>query len=107
MDKSSCPMHAGMYKEKSNDVVGIITNIMNELNADMFVLEEIEHGALDPVVESLVGMGAGLYKVAYGTTGGDQRVAFIYDTEWIRANQNIEELFFENRPMIGNKQVFP
>src|SRR5262245_4523577 len=26
MDKSSCPMHAGMYKEKSNDVVGLRRN---------------------------------------------------------------------------------
>jgi len=46
----------------------------------------------------LIDAGAGLYKVAYGTTGGDQQVAIMY-TEWVRASDDIKELFFEERPL--------
>ena len=51
-----------------------------------------------------------MYKVAYGTTGGDLRVAFMYDMEWIKASMNISELFVENPtvPVSGRqKPVFP
>ncbi len=55
--------------------------------------------------------GAGLYKTAYGTTGGDQRVAFIYDMEWVKASTDIEELFATEDLMVqvgdAEKVVFP
>jgi endonuclease/exonuclease/phosphatase family metal-dependent hydrolase len=95
------------FNRRDRDRVQTITSIMSELNGDMFVLQEIEHGALDPVAESLTETGAGLYKVAYGTTGGDQRVAIMYDMEWVRAGQNFEELFLEDDLTIGSKDVFP
>lgn len=91
--------------------VTIISDILRELNADIFVFQEIEYGALDVVAQNLIDAGAGLYKVAYGTTGGDQRVAIMYDTEWVRASNDIKELFFEERPTVEvegrRKEVFP
>lgn len=85
--------------------------IMQELNADIFVLQEIEEGALDVIADMLTGAGSGLYKTAYGTTGGDQRVAFMYDTEWVKASTDIEELFaMENLTVEVDgveKPVFP
>lgn len=91
--------------------VVIISDILRELNADIFVFQEIESGALDVVAQNLIDARAGLYKVAYGTTGGDQRVAIMYDTEWVRASDNIKELFFDERLTVEvegqNKEVFP
>lgn len=91
--------------------VVIISDILRELNADTFVFQEIEEGALDVVAQNLIDAGAGLYKVAYGTTGGDQRVAIMYDTEWVRASNNIKELFFDERLTVEvkgqSKEVFP
>ncbi|MBE9191900.1 endonuclease/exonuclease/phosphatase family protein [Gloeocapsopsis crepidinum LEGE 06123] len=91
-----------------------ITNIMQELNADLFVLQEIEAGSLDKVAQSLTEAGAGLYKVVYGTTGGDLRVAFMYDMEWVKASTDIEEIFTDNPTVVvgtgrgsSRKAVFP
>jgi endonuclease/exonuclease/phosphatase family metal-dependent hydrolase len=87
-----------------------ILNILRELNADIFVFQEIEVGAFDGIAEELIRSGAGLYKTAYGTTGGDQRVALMYDTEWVKASQTIAELYPEN-PQVSvegvDKAVFP
>ena len=52
-----------------------IARLMSQLNADIFVLQEIEHGSLDGVVQALRDAHAGSYKVHYGATGGDQRIA--------------------------------
>lgn len=87
-----------------------IKSVIQELNADIFVLQEIEFGSLDEVAESLTKAGAGLYKVAYGTTGGDIRVAFMYDMEWVKASMNIEELVANNPTVSVNgteKPIFP
>lgn len=86
-----------------------ITQVFTELNADILVCQEIEAGALDPVADRLNATGAGFYKTAYGTTGGDQRVALVYDTEWVRAKEDITELFHDEPPYVGKtrKRIFP
>lgn len=88
-----------------------IKSIMQELNADIFVLQEIESGSLDLIADTLTASGAGLYKTAYGTTGGDQRVAFMYDTEWVKSSMNVEELFASENLTVSEdgaeKPVFP
>src|SRR5215510_10156716 len=73
-----------------------ITRIMAEINADVFVLQEIEDGAMDPIAANLRSIGAGFYKTFYGTMGGDQRVVLMYDTEFVRASANPEELFTDD-----------
>lgn len=85
-----------------------ICKILELLNADIFIFQEVEHGALDTIAAMLNVRGAGLYEVIYGTTGGAQRVAFMYDTEWIKPKDDIQELFGKGTIKTGdNKEVFP
>jgi endonuclease/exonuclease/phosphatase family metal-dependent hydrolase len=90
--------------------VGQIASAMSEINADIFVLQEIEPSAMDPVAELMKRSGAGYYKVAQGDTGGDQRVTILYDLEFTKTTATPVELFTEN-PKIpvgnGQKSVFP
>jgi endonuclease/exonuclease/phosphatase family metal-dependent hydrolase len=97
------------FNDQDSSRVRLITNILNEINADIFVLQEIDDQALNDVAHALNNAGAGFYKTAYGTTGGDQRVAFMYDTEWVRAKQDFTELFAEEDPFVpGTKRkIFP
>jgi endonuclease/exonuclease/phosphatase family metal-dependent hydrolase len=89
--------------------VRLITKIMGEINADIFVLQEIAEDSLDNVAEALNNAGAGFYKTAYGNTGGTQRVAFMYDTEWVRTKLDFTELFAgEPNTLPGSsKRIFP
>jgi endonuclease/exonuclease/phosphatase family metal-dependent hydrolase len=99
------------FNDRDPKRVENIRIIMQELNADIFVLQEIEDGALEPIADMLNASGAGMYKTAYGTTGGDQRVAFMYDMEWVKASTDIEELFALEDLMVEvgdtEKVVFP
>ncbi|GFO53288.1 hypothetical protein GMSM_02950 [Geomonas sp. Red276] len=74
--------------------VEAITEIMAEMNSDVFVLTEVaEDGALKQVVDALAERRAGFYSTAYGTTGGQQRVVLMWDRDWIRAKRDPVELF--------------
>lgn len=99
------------FNDRDPKRVSIITSILEELNADIFVFQEIEENSLDIVAQNLTDVGAGLYKVAYGTTGGDQRVAIMYDMEWVKASEDIKELFADENLTVNvnsvEKQVFP
>lgn len=97
------------FNVRDPERVALIGRIMGQLNADIFVLEEIEDLAMEPVVEYLTQSGAGLYKFRNGTTGGDQRVVFVYDTEWIKAKEDIVELFADRNELPGNSKakIFP
>ena len=70
-----------------------IAEIMSEINADLFVLQEIQEGSLEGVIHELASRGAGFYEAAYGTTGGSQRLAFLYDLDWLRTTDDVAELF--------------
>lgn len=89
--------------------VRLITKIMGEINADIFVLQEIAEGAVDGVAAALNAAGAGLYKTAYGSSGGTQRVAFMYDTEWMRTKEDFRELFADEPNTLpgSTKRIFP
>ncbi len=97
------------FNDQDSSRVRLITNILNEINADIFVLQEIDDRALNDVANSLNNAGAGFYKTAYGTTGGEQRIAFMYDTEWVRTKQNFSELFDNEDPFVPGtrKKIFP
>lgn len=73
--------------------VARIVEILGSLNADIFIFQEIRNNSLDMVARRLSESGAGDYKVVYGTTGGDQRVAIMYDFEWVKLKDDIQELF--------------
>lgn len=97
------------FNELDPSRVRLITKIMSEINGDIFVLQEIAEGAVNQVASALNESGAGLYKTAYGSTGGTQRVAFMYDTEWVRTKEDFTELFKgEPNTLPGSsKRIFP
>ncbi len=96
------------FDDKNPTRVQNIVEVLSFLNADIFVFQEIQNNSLDIVATKLVEMGAGNYTVFYGTTGGDQRVAIMYDKDWIRAKDDIQELFGKGMIKTGdNKDVFP
>lgn len=79
----------------------IVLDVLRALNADLFVFQEVAGpsfdgrytGALDDLAEELTNMGAGDYVVFYTVAGGEQRVAMMYDREWLRAKGDVKELF--------------
>lgn len=97
------------FNRRDESRVRLITKIMGEINADIFVLQEIEEGSMDAVRDGLTASGAGLYETAYGRTGGQQRVAFLFDTEWVRFKDDFTELFADepNRLPNSQKRIFP
>lgn len=95
------------FHDQDPDRVKRIVNVLSELNADIIVLEEIKNLSMDVVAQQLRDIDAGFYQTAYGTTGGDQRVAILYDLDWIRAKDDIRELFGKGQVMVGNKDAFP
>jgi endonuclease/exonuclease/phosphatase family metal-dependent hydrolase len=96
------------FHDKDPARVKNIVHVLNGLNADVLVLQEIKEGSLDVVAEELAKSGAGHYTVEYGTTGGDQRIAIMYDLDWIRAKDAIEELFGKGTIIAGDgKDAFP
>lgn len=75
-----------------------VTKVLAALNADVFVLCEIaDDGVLEEVVEGLAKAKAGFYSVEYGTTGGQQRVALLWDRDWVRAKTDVVELFGDEK----------
>ncbi len=96
------------FNEKDALRVERITEILSILNSDIFVFQEIRNGSLDIVASKLNEKGAGFYKVEYGTTGGDQRVAIMYDLDWVRAKDDVKELFGKKTVLtVEGKDAFP
>jgi endonuclease/exonuclease/phosphatase family metal-dependent hydrolase len=96
------------FHDRDPGRVANIVEVLNELNADVVVMEEILEGSLEVVAQRLGELGAGYYQVAYGTTGGNQRVAMMYDLDWVRAKDDIQELFGKGQLRTGSgKEVFP
>lgn len=88
--------------------IELIASIMKEINADIYVLQEIAESSMDEVADRLNASGDHTYQVVYGTKGGDIRVAFMYDLEKVRAKQKIEELFQgEHIKAENGKDAFP
>ncbi|WP_150286315.1 endonuclease/exonuclease/phosphatase family protein [Rhabdaerophilum calidifontis] len=96
------------FNVKDPKRVDLIAQIMAEINADVFVLQEIEDQSMEPVIRKLFEYGAGSYKSYYGSLGGDQRVTLLYDTAFVRATSNPTELFSPDLVIPGTrKRVFP
>jgi endonuclease/exonuclease/phosphatase family metal-dependent hydrolase len=95
------------FHDQDRDRVKRIVNVLSELNADIIVLEEIKDQSMDVVAQELRRLEAGYYQTAYGTTGGDQRVSVMYDLDWVRAKDDIKELFGKGQVMVGGKDAFP
>ena len=93
----------GAAKSKAKDIrrVEIVTDILTSFNADLFIFQEIAgpsrdgryRGVLDSIAEELTVRGAGDYVVFYTEAGGEQRVAMMWDRDYIRAKSEVSDLF--------------
>jgi endonuclease/exonuclease/phosphatase family metal-dependent hydrolase len=87
---------------------GLVVGILEKLNADLFILQEIvgptdrRSGVLDGVAEELTRRGAGEYVVDYTLAGGEQRVALMWDRDWLRAKAEVKELFPRGTHKLAN-----
>lgn len=96
------------FHHREEERVRTITNILEQLNGDIFVFQEVVDESLDGVAEELSQRGAGNYEVNYGTTGGNQRIAIMHDLDWVRSKDNIDELFGKKQVIASNnKDAFP
>jgi endonuclease/exonuclease/phosphatase family metal-dependent hydrolase len=95
------------FNEREPERVGRVSTILAALNADIMVFQEVRNGSMARVVESLQAAGAGTYEAAYGTTGGDQRVAVLYDLAWVRTKDDIGEIFHKGEHTVDGKEIFP
>jgi endonuclease/exonuclease/phosphatase family metal-dependent hydrolase len=86
---------------KDRQRLDLVIDTLESLNADLFVFQEIAGpsadgrypGALDVVAEELTKRGAGHYVVFYTQAGGEQRVAMMWDRDWLRAKGDVTDLF--------------
>lgn len=96
------------FHHKQEERVKTITDILEQLNADILVFQEVVNESLDGVAEELTRRGAGSYEVNYGTTGGNQRIAIMHDLDWIRTKDDVKELFGKRQVVASNnKDAFP
>jgi hypothetical protein len=93
--------------------LALVIDTLEALNADLFIFQEIAGptsdgrypGALDVVAEELTNRGAGHYVVFYTRAGGEQRVAMMWDRDWLRAKGDVEELFKRGTHTFGTPPV--
>ncbi len=77
----------------------LIFEVLEALNADLFVFQEVvgrtdtQVGALDGIAEALTSANAGDYRVEYGNAGGEQRIAMMWDRDYMRSKILPEDLF--------------
>ncbi len=72
------------FNSKEPKRVDAIYKVLAQLNSDIFVFQEVADGSVDGLAERLTKAGLGTCETSYGLTGGQQRMAFMYDTEWVR-----------------------
>ncbi len=93
----------GAAKSKPRDKkrYKLVRDILATFNADVFVLQEVAgpsldgryRGVLDSLAEELTAMGRGDYRVEYTTAGGEQRVAAMWDRDFVHAKSEVTDLF--------------
>ena len=88
-------------KDKDKRRVEVVTDILEAFNADLFVFQEVAGpspdgrypGVFDIIANDLGTRGAGDYVVYYTKAGGEQRVAMMWDRDYIRAKTDVTDLF--------------
>lgn len=90
---------ASKSRERDTTRFALVVGVLEKLNADLFIFQEIagpsgtRPGVLDAVAAELTARGAGEYVVDYTLAGGEQRVAMMWDRDWLRAKTEVAELF--------------
>lgn len=96
------------FNAQEKERVKKIKQVLSVLNSDIFVFQEIALGSLDEIAAQLTQEGKGTYQVVYGNTGGQQRIAIMWDMEWVRTKDDTKELFSKNEITTpSGKDVFP
>lgn len=96
------------FHDRDQERVDRVIQVLSALNADIVVMEEILDKSLDVVAQELTNRGVGSYTVAYGVTGGQQRIAVMHDLDWIRTKDDPRELFGRGEVTTKDgKDVFP
>ncbi len=88
-------------KDKDKRRVAIVTDILEAFNADLFVFQEVAGpskdgrypGVMDGIAEELSDRGAGDYVVYYTEAGGEQRLAMMWDRDYVRSKVEVVDLF--------------
>jgi endonuclease/exonuclease/phosphatase family metal-dependent hydrolase len=88
-------------KDKDKRRVEVVTDILEAFNADLFVFQEVAGpsqdgrypGVFDSIATELGTRGAGDYVVYYTKAGGEQRVAMMWDRDFIRSKTDVTDLF--------------
>lgn len=88
-------------KDKDRRRVEVVTDILEAFNADLFVFQEVAGpsrdgrypGVFDSIAAELNSRGAGDYVVYYTEAGGEQRVAMMWDRDYIRSKSDVVDLF--------------
>jgi endonuclease/exonuclease/phosphatase family metal-dependent hydrolase len=89
---------------------GLVVRILSALNADLFVFQEVAGpsrdgrypGVLDSIAATLTRRGLGDYRVEYTQAGGEQRVAMMWDRDFLRAKDEVADLFPRGTHTIPN-----
>jgi len=91
----------------------IVIEILKTLNADLFIFQEVagptrsgKPGVLDSVADALTESGNGDYRVEYTLAGGEQRVAMMWDRDFLRAKGEVEDLFPRGTHTVEGKDAF-
>jgi endonuclease/exonuclease/phosphatase family metal-dependent hydrolase len=96
------------FNDSDKDRVQRISDICTVLSADIFVFQEVRDKSLETVVEKLNEKSGEAFTVVYGTTGGDQRIAIMYNLNWVKAKDDITELFGKKSILTASGQdAFP
>lgn len=82
--------------------IALVTDVLEAFNADLFVFQEVAgpsedgryKGVFDAIADELTHFrGAGDYVVYYTQAGGEQRIAMMWDRDFIRAKTMVKDLF--------------
>lgn len=102
-------------KDKDKRRVEIVTDVLESFNADLFVFQEVAGpsrdgrypGVFDSIAAELSLRGAGDYVVYYTDAGGEQRVAMMWDRDYVRAKSDVTDLFQRGtHTMVDGKDAF-
>jgi endonuclease/exonuclease/phosphatase family metal-dependent hydrolase len=106
---------AAKSTQKDSKRRNLVLRILQTLNADLFIFQEIagpsadgrRPGVLDDIAAELTRNGAGDYAVDYTQAGGEQRVAMMWDRDWLRSKDTVTDLFPRGtHPMPDGKDAF-
>lgn len=106
---------ASKSAEKDKKRRAVVMKLLEALNADLFIFQEVagpsrdgrKAGSLDEIADALTATGAGNYTVDYTNAGGEQRVAMMWDRDFVRAKTEVSELFKKGLYQIpGQKDPF-